>query len=187
MEIRKQLLFGYSKSKTDDYVESLLEEKSSIQKKLNYYMEISDDLKRQVKMHQSREDEIAQILVDARKQAESIILEAEKNANKLMKDTEEDVKQRLEEAEKDVRQLAELKQQILVQEQNMKRSVQKLMEDYLKAVMAIDIRLLSEQEEEVSTKIQESQDTIQKNKKIISFAQKYNNTENNSIPVYNFD
>ncbi len=34
---------------------------------------------------------------------------------------------------------------------------------------------------------EESQETIQKNRKIISFAKKYNNIEQESIPIYNFD
>ena len=174
--MKKQLLFGYSKSKTDDYIVSLLEEKEGIQKKLNYYMDISESLKEQVKVYQSREEEITQILVEARK-----------SADKLMRDVEDDVQKRLEVAEKDIRLLSDLKQQILVQEQSMKHSVEKLLNDYLNAVMSIDVRLLSEQEEEVSDKIEESQETIQKNRKIISFAKKYNNIEQESIPIYNFD
>lgn len=187
VSMKKQLLFGYSKSKTDDYIVSLLEEKEGIQKKLNYYMDISESLKEQVKVYQSREEEITQILVEARKSADKIILDAKEEADKLMRGVEDDVQQRLEVAEKDIRLLSDLKQQILLQEQSMKHSVEKLLNDYLNAVMSIDVRLLSEQEEEVSDKIEESQETIQKNRKIISFSKEYNNIEKESIPIYNFD
>ena len=155
-ELKKTLLFGYSKSSVREVLQEHREQKERYESRIKHLEEINADFKRSIERYQEKELFISEALTEAKRIAKNILADSEVQAEEMVRLTKEDLAERVRNTEAKFKRLEKAKQAIVEHEEFMKVELKQLLTKQMDMIDHIEIGL-DDKDGEVQTLINNSQ------------------------------
>lgn len=198
-ELKKTLLFGYSKNSVQDVVSDLKLTNQRLMDKLERQEAVIETLREKILRYESKDVLVSEVLVEAKHVAKKMIKEAHEEVATLRHNSEQEISERLSDFDDSIAKLESVKKDIINQELSLKLELKSIIQKYLAYVESIDLSTFInlKNESDVSlqeiTKIRETMAEIEKDKsrtnKIVEFylREKEVDLTTDEIPTYEFN